>query len=55
MKGKGGELVQKTIVPEVSLGAHTASLGIAVDEKNILPGKYKEGVPLLASTAPGTG
>lgn len=33
-----------TIVPDVSLGTHTASLGFAFDEKNIMPGKYKGGV-----------
>lgn len=37
------ELVQKTIVPDLALGAHTASLGLAFDEKEILPGKYKGG------------
>lgn len=33
-----------TIVPDVSLGAHTASLGLAFDEHNLLPGKYRGGV-----------
>jgi glucose/arabinose dehydrogenase len=33
-----------TIVPDVSLGAHTASLGFAFDENELLPGKYKGGV-----------
>lgn len=37
------ELVQKTIVPDVPLGAHTASLGLAFDQKGTLPGKYKGG------------
>jgi glucose/arabinose dehydrogenase len=35
------ELVRKTLVPDVDLGSHTASLGLAFDEKNILPGKFK--------------
>lgn len=35
------ELVKKTIIPDVDLGSHTASLGLAFDEKNIFPGKFK--------------
>lgn len=35
------DLVKKAIVPDVDLGAHTASLGLAFDEKGVLPGKYK--------------
>lgn len=35
------DLVKKTIVPDVDLGSHTASLGLAFDEKNIFPGKFK--------------
>jgi glucose/arabinose dehydrogenase len=35
------ELVEKTIVPDVDLGSHTASLGLAFDENNIFPGKLK--------------
>ncbi|HEX8278735.1 MAG TPA: sorbosone dehydrogenase family protein [Segetibacter sp.] len=35
------ELVKKAIVPDVALGAHTASLGLAFDEKGIFPGKFK--------------
>lgn len=38
------DLVKTAIVPDVSLGAHTASLGLAFDEKDVLPGKYKGGV-----------
>lgn len=30
-------------MPDVALGAHTASLGLAFDEGNILPGKYSGG------------
>lgn len=37
------DLVKTAIVPDVDLGAHTASLGLAFDEKNIFPGKYKGG------------
>ena len=37
------DLVKKAIVPDVALGAHTASLGLAFDEQNALPGKYKGG------------
>lgn len=37
------ELVRQTLVPEVALGAHTASLGLAFDEAGVLPGKYKGG------------
>lgn len=37
------DLVKKAIVPDVNLGAHTASLGLAFDEKDIFPGKYKGG------------
>ncbi len=35
------ELVKKAIVPDVALGAHTASLGLAFDEKGVFPGKFK--------------
>lgn len=37
------ELVQKAIVPDVALGAHTASLGLAFDEAGAMPAKYKNG------------
>ena len=37
------ELVKKAIVPDVALGAHTASLGLAFDEQGKLPGKYRYG------------
>ena len=36
-------LVQKAIVPDVSMGAHTASLGLAFDENNKFPGRYAGG------------
>ncbi|MBC8033169.1 MAG: sorbosone dehydrogenase family protein [Chitinophagaceae bacterium] len=37
------DLVKKTIVPEVDLGSHTASLGLAFDEQRAFPGKYAGG------------
>lgn len=37
------DLVKQAIVPDVSMGAHTASLGLAFDENNSFPGKYKGG------------
>ncbi|HEX8462836.1 MAG TPA: sorbosone dehydrogenase family protein, partial [Segetibacter sp.] len=37
------ELVKKAIVPDVDLGAHSASLGLAFDEKGIFPGAFKGG------------
>ncbi|WP_428660533.1 PQQ-dependent sugar dehydrogenase [Runella sp.] len=37
------ELVQKTIVPDVPLGSHTASLGLAFYEKTAFPAKYRNG------------
>ena len=38
------ELVKKSIVPEVKLGAHTASLGLAFYTANSFPKKYQGGV-----------
>ncbi|MBC3540244.1 PQQ-dependent sugar dehydrogenase [Rufibacter sediminis] len=43
MKGQRPDLVKKTLVPEVSLGAHTASLGLAFYKKSAFPGKYRGG------------
>lgn len=37
------ELVEKALVPEVSLGSHTASLGLAFGDKSNFPEKYREG------------
>jgi glucose/arabinose dehydrogenase len=37
------ELVKRSLVPDFSLGAHTASLGLAFDEKRIFPGTYAGG------------
>lgn len=43
MKGEAPELVEKTIVPDVALGAHTASLGLAFYEQSAFPKKYRNG------------
>jgi glucose/arabinose dehydrogenase len=37
------ELVQKAIVPDMAVGAHTASLGLAFYDKNVFPAKYHNG------------
>jgi glucose/arabinose dehydrogenase len=37
------DLVEKAIVPDVDLGAHTASLGLAFDNREAFPGKFKGG------------
>jgi glucose/arabinose dehydrogenase len=37
------DLVSKAIVPDVNMGAHTASLGLAFDDRQGWPGKYKGG------------
>ena len=38
------ELINKTLVPDVALGSHTASLGLAFYTKNNFPQKYKGGM-----------
>jgi glucose/arabinose dehydrogenase len=43
MKGERPDLVQKTIVPDVDLGSHTASLGLAFYTKKTFPNKYHGG------------
>lgn len=43
LEGARPDLVEKSITPDLSLGAHTASLGLAFDQKGIFPGKYKGG------------
>jgi glucose/arabinose dehydrogenase len=43
MKGERKDLVQKAIVPDVPVGAHTASLGLAFYTKDVFPAKYKNG------------
>lgn len=42
-KGERPDLVKKAIVPDVPLGAHTASLGLAFYDKNAFPEKYHNG------------
>jgi glucose/arabinose dehydrogenase len=37
------DMVKRSIVPDLSVGAHTASLGLAFDEKKIFPGQYAGG------------
>ncbi|MEP7253514.1 MAG: sorbosone dehydrogenase family protein [Ginsengibacter sp.] len=43
-KGERPDLVAKAIVPDVPLGAHTASLGLAFDDKNYFKGSYSGGL-----------
>lgn len=42
-KGERPDLVKKTIAPDVALGAHTASLGLAFYDKTTFPEKYRNG------------
>lgn len=44
MKGEGKDLVAKAIVPDIPVGAHTASLGLAFYTKDAFPAKYKNGI-----------
>lgn len=43
MKGQRKDLVAKAIVPDVPVGSHTASLGIAFYDKDAFPTEYKNG------------
>lgn len=43
MEGQGKDLAAKAIVPDVPVGAHTASLGLAFYNKNAFPERYKNG------------
>lgn len=43
LKGQERDLVKKTIVPDVALGAHTASLGLAFYNNKAFPEKYHGG------------
>jgi glucose/arabinose dehydrogenase len=43
LKGQRADLVQKSIKPDVALGPHTASLGLAFYTKNEFPEKYRGG------------
>jgi len=42
-KGERPDLVKKTLVPDVPLGAHTASLGLAFYEGKAFPARYRNG------------
>jgi glucose/arabinose dehydrogenase len=42
-EGERPDLVKKAQVPDVPLGAHTASLGLAFYDKNAFPAKYRNG------------
>ena len=44
LKGKGKDLAAKAIVPDIPVGAHTASLGLAFYDKKSFPEKYLNGV-----------
>ncbi|MDQ7947523.1 MAG: sorbosone dehydrogenase family protein [Pedobacter sp.] len=43
LKGANPELVKKTIVPDVAVGSHTASLGLAFYTAKQFPAKYQGG------------
>ncbi|GAB3541504.1 PQQ-dependent sugar dehydrogenase [Spirosoma fluminis] len=43
LKGQRPDLVKKALVPDVPLGAHTASLGLAFYDKDAFPEKYRNG------------
>ncbi len=43
MKGERPDLVQKSIVPDVPVGNHTASLGLTFYTHDAFPEKYREG------------
>ncbi|MBK5722347.1 sorbosone dehydrogenase family protein [Dysgonomonas sp. Marseille-P4677] len=44
MKGQRPDLVEKTIVPDIALGAHTASLGLMFYRGNQFPARYHNGM-----------
>ncbi|MDC0709171.1 sorbosone dehydrogenase family protein [Stigmatella sp. ncwal1] len=43
LAGQQPDLVKKTLVPDVPLGAHTASLGLAFYDQKAFPAKYQGG------------
>ncbi|NEU09662.1 sorbosone dehydrogenase family protein [Flavihumibacter sp. R14] len=43
MRGRAPDLVKKTLVPDLAVGAHTASLGLAFYDGNAFPEKYRNG------------
>ncbi|WP_128544428.1 PQQ-dependent sugar dehydrogenase [Larkinella soli] len=42
-KGERPDLVKKSVVPDVALGAHTASLGLTFYDREAFPAKYRHG------------
>ena len=44
LKGQRPDLVKKAIVPDVPIGSHTASLGLAFYKAKAFPAKYHDGV-----------
>ncbi len=42
-KGERPDLVKKTLIPDVPLGSHTASLGLAFYDQKAFPEKYRNG------------
>lgn len=44
MKGQRPDLVAKTIVPDVPIGSHTASLGLVFYKNDQFPSKYRNGM-----------
>ena len=44
LKGQQPELVKQTLVPDMSMGAHTASLGLAFYNQKAFPATYHRGV-----------
>jgi len=44
MEGQRPDLVEKTIVPDIPLGAHTTSLGLVFYKSDHFPPKYKNGL-----------
>lgn len=43
VKPQRPDLVAKAVVPDYALGAHTASLGLAISENNSLPAPFQQG------------
>ena len=43
LKGQQPELVKETLIPDMSMGAHTASLGLVFYKKKAFPAKYHDG------------
>lgn len=43
MKGQRPDLVKKAVIPDLALGAHTASLGLAFYDADAFPEKYRGG------------